>query len=138
MSLTAAGPLTRVVLGLRIAAVIVACGPALVALGTGAGTTRRLLGGLLGSFAPAGVAALLLLALPVWLAVSGWHAGAHRAAAWAFVAGCAVTVVAGTLLVARYGHLLTTGVLIAVVGAAVVFLAAASTTAASTTAGSPR
>ena len=124
--------IARVALGLRVAAVVAACGPALVALGVGAGTSRRLVDGLLGGFAPAGVAVLLLLVLPVWLAVSGWRASAHRAAAWGFVAGCAVAIVAGTLLVARYGHLLTAGATLALVGAAAVLLAAASTTAATT------
>ncbi|WP_447644337.1 hypothetical protein [Nocardioides zeae] len=122
--------LTRLALGLRVAAVLVACGPALLALGTGTGTTRRLLGGLLGGFAPAGVAALLLLVLPLWLGGTGWRAGTHRGAAGAFVGGCAVAVVAGTLLVARYDHLLTAGATAGLLGAAVVLLAAASTTAA--------
>lgn len=135
MTPTAPGPLARLARGLRAAAVLVACGPGLVALGVGTGTTRRLLGGLLGGFPPAGVAAVLLLLLPLWLAVSGWHAATHRAAAWGFVGGCAVAVVAGTLLAARYGHLLTTGATLALVLTAAVLLAAASTTAAAAAAG---
>lgn len=129
--------LARLARGLRGTAVVVACGPALLALGVGAGTSRRLVDGLLGGFAPAGVAALLLLVLPLWLTVTGWRAGTHRGAAAGFVGGCAVAVVAGTLLAARYGHLLTTGATALLVGAAVVLLAAASTTAAAVaTAGS--
>lgn len=135
MTSTAPGPLARLARGLRVTAVLVACGPGLVALGVGPGTTRRLLDGLLGGFAPAGVAALLLLLLPLWLALSGWRAATHRASAWGFVAGCAVAVVAGTLLVARYGHLLTTGATLALVLTAAVLLAAASTTAAAAAAG---
>lgn len=122
--------LARLARGLRVAAVLVAWGPPLLVLGVGAGTSRRLVDGLLGGFAPAGVAALLLLVLPLWLAVTGWRAGTHRVAAGGFVGGCAVAVVAGTLLVTRYGHLLTAGATAAVLGAAAVLLAAASTTAA--------
>lgn len=138
--MTAPGPqarLARIARGLRIAAVLVACGPALLALSVGAGTSRRLVDGLLGGFAPAGVAVVLLLLLPLWLAVSSRRAATRRTAAWAFVAGCAVAVVAGTLLVARYGHLLTAGATLALVGAAAVLLAAASTTAATGTARRP-
>ncbi|HEY1133399.1 MAG TPA: hypothetical protein VGE77_02400 [Nocardioides sp.] len=122
--------LARTALALRLGAVVVACGPAVVALGLGPRTAHTALTALLGSFAPAGVAAVVLLVAPVWLGVTAWWAGTRPGAAWVFVGGCATTVVAGVLLTARYGHLVTAPAAVALGVAGLVLAVAAAATAA--------
>ncbi|MDT9592833.1 hypothetical protein RDV89_07125 [Nocardioides zeae] len=113
---------------LRWLGAAVACAGPVAAVALGVGVSWRALTALLRAYPPGGVAALLVLLAPLLLAGCALAAGRSRAAAWAYAVVVGLTVPAGVLLVARYGHLLGAAGLagLAVAGAVLVIAGAAS------------